>query len=105
MALLSDRRGRRGKRSTQKAYALWRRSSNEDELAVTKAHLAELELYKPNPDYNLALRLIDEAFATPSKSFKAIPRYYPIHVRGQILLKPGRKPLPWRNFESGASGG
>jgi len=71
-------------------YSLRKAAHDEDGLAVTKEHLAELELAKSFPDYPLALRLIDEAFAAPSPSFKTSPQYYPLHVRAKILLKSGK---------------
>jgi len=74
-----------------KEYSLRKAIRDEDGLAVTKEHLAELELAKSSPDYSLALRLIDEVFAAPSPTFKANPQYYPIHVRAKILLKSGKK--------------
>jgi tetratricopeptide (TPR) repeat protein len=72
-------------------YSLRKAIRDEDGLAVTKEHLAELELAKSSPNYALALRLIDEVFAAPSPTFKANPQYYPIHVRAKILLKSGRR--------------
>jgi hypothetical protein len=72
-------------------YSLRKAARDEDALAITKEHLAELELAKPSADYALALRLMDEAFAAPSPAFKSSPQYYPIHVRAKILLKLGKK--------------
>lgn len=76
----------------EREYSLRKSARDEDGLAITKEHLAELELAKSSSaDYSLALRLIDEAFAAPSPTFKTSPQYYPIHVRAKILLKLGRK--------------
>ena len=76
----------------EREYSLRKSARDEDGLAITKEHLAELELAKSSSaDYSLALRLIDEAFAAPSPTFKTSPQYYPIHVRAKILLKSGRK--------------
>lgn len=73
-------------------YSLRKAARDDDGLAITKEHLAELELAKSSSgNYPLALRLIDEAFAAPSPTFKTSPQYYPIHVRAEILLKSGRK--------------
>jgi CHAT domain-containing protein len=97
-ALLADRRLAQANRALQSAYQYWQKSHNLDELAVTKAHLAELELNKPNPDYTAALQLIDEAFTASGKSFKSISQYYPIHIRGRILLQLGRKNAALEEF-------
>jgi len=66
------------------AFDIRVRIHDEDNLAITKEHLAELNLKKGN--YETALRYIDDAFASSGPSFKASPQYYPIRVRGQILL-------------------
>jgi tetratricopeptide (TPR) repeat protein len=71
-------------------YSLRMAAHDKDGLAVTKEHLAELELAKSSPNYPLALRLIDEAFAAPSPTFKTNPQYYPIHVRAKILRESGK---------------
>ena len=81
----------------RKEYSL-RESSHDERLALTKEHLAELEIKKLHPDYTAALKLIDEAFAAPSPSFKASAQYYPIHVRGEILLKSGKKAAALSEF-------
>jgi tetratricopeptide (TPR) repeat protein len=86
-----------------KEYSLRKQVHDEDGLAVTKEHLAELELAKSSPDYSLALRLIDEAFAAPSPTFKANPQYYPTHVRAKILLKSGRKQEALSEFRRAVS--
>ncbi|HEY3937095.1 MAG TPA: CHAT domain-containing protein [Bryobacteraceae bacterium] len=74
-----------------KEYSLRQSIHDEDGLAVTKEHFAELELEKVHPDYPAALKLIDEAFAAPSHAFKANAQYYPIHVRAKILMGCGKK--------------
>ncbi|HEX3680951.1 MAG TPA: CHAT domain-containing tetratricopeptide repeat protein [Bryobacteraceae bacterium] len=71
-----------------KAASIQLQIKDIDNLAVTHEHLAELELKKGN--YATALKYVDQAFAAPSPSFKINPQYYPIHVRGQILLGLGR---------------
>ena len=75
----------------EKAYRFWLASHDDDNLAVVKEHLAQLELSKPKPDYTAALKFIDEALGSSSKSFKSIPQYYPIHIRGQILSRSGNR--------------
>lgn len=72
-------------------YSLRKAVHDENGLAVTKEHLAELELAKSAPNYPLALRLIEEAFAAPSPTFRTMPQYYPLHVRAKILLKSGKR--------------
>ena len=44
-----------------------------------------------SPNYATALKLVDESLSSPSPLFKASPQYYPIHIRGQILLRSGEK--------------
>ena len=72
-------------------YSLRIAIHDQDGLAITKEHLAELELAKSAPDYAKALRLINEAFASAGPAFKTSPQYYPIRIRAQILLKSGLK--------------
>ncbi len=71
-------------RALNNAYAIWKASDDKDDLAIALEHLAELELKKGH--YVLALRQMDEAFASPSPSFKINPQFYPLHIRGQIYL-------------------
>ena len=89
-ALLRENQISEAQKAFEKEYRLRSTLHDTDGLAVTKEHLAELELAKANPDYTKALRLIDEAFAVPSPTFKANAQYYPIHIRAVILLKSGR---------------
>jgi CHAT domain-containing protein len=74
--------------SLNRAYTI-QAELHDDELAFTLEHRAELQLKKHN--YQLALKDLDKAFACADLSFKRIPQYYPIHVRGQILLGLGRQ--------------
>lgn len=90
-ALLMDDQTADAAKSFEKAYHFWLASNDEDNLAVVKEHLAQLELTKATPNYVAALRFIDQALAAPSKSFQSIPRYYPIHIRGEILLGSGKR--------------
>ncbi len=76
-------------RFLNQAYALRQSLHDNDGLAVSKEQLAELEIQQPHPNYPLALKLIDAAFASSSVSFKTIPQYYPIHIRAEILEKSG----------------
>ena len=71
-----------------KAATLQTHLKDTDNLAVTHEHLAELELKRGN--FTQALTFIDQAFAAGSPSFKINAQYYPVHVRGQILLGLGR---------------
>jgi CHAT domain-containing protein len=97
-ALLQNGQVAEASNSFEKAYNFWLSSHDEDNLAVVKEHLAQVEIRKPKPNYATALRLIDEAFATPSRSFKQIPQYYSIHIRAQILLGLCRKPEALAEF-------
>ncbi len=73
-----------------KAYSARLKMHDEDGLAITEEHLAELYLKKG--DYPRALAFIRQVFASPSPNFKLNPQYYPLHVWGQILLRSGRTP-------------
>jgi CHAT domain-containing protein len=75
----------------QGALSLSSKIADKDGLAVEKEHLAELELQRDHPDCRKALGLIDDAFASNSPSFKSSPQYYPINIRGRILLWDGKK--------------
>jgi CHAT domain-containing protein len=85
-------------KSFDKAYRFWLSTHDDDNLAVVKEHLAQVEIRKSKPNYAAALQLINEAFATPSKSFRAIPQYYSIHIRAQILLGSGQKSAALEEF-------
>jgi len=71
------------------AYSLEIKTKDLDMRAMTVEHLAELELHKGN--YASALARINEAFSLPSPTFKTSPQYYPINIRGCILLGLGRE--------------
>jgi CHAT domain-containing protein len=90
-SLLLAHRPERAEGPLQRAYILESGSSSRDEnaLAVNQAHQAELQLQKQN--YSLALRLIDQAFASKSFSFSMTPRFYPLHIRGVLLEKLNRE--------------
>ncbi len=83
----------------EKEYSIRQKLSDTDGLAITKEHLAELELKKARPDCKMALRLIDEAFASHSVSFKTNAQYYPIHIRAKILLQSGEKTKALAEFK------
>lgn len=76
-------------RSLGYAYAIRERLHDQDGLSQTLEHQAELLLRKQQ--YQLALKAIDRALSSAGPLFKSGPQYYPIHVRGQILLGLGRK--------------
>lgn len=75
-------------RALDNAYSI-QESVHDDALPFTFEHRAELESKKR--EYERALKDIDQALASPGPIFKSAPQYYPIHVRGQILLALGRK--------------
>jgi CHAT domain-containing protein len=66
-------------------------SHNNDVLAGTYEHLAELEWRKGGPYLKSALAHIDLAFSTQSSAFQTAPQYYPIHIRAQILKSIGQR--------------
>jgi CHAT domain-containing protein len=69
------------------AYRIYFQEKDQDGLAITKEHLAELELKKGSCE--TALHLIDQAFASDSPSFRTSPQFYPIHIRAKILQCEG----------------
>lgn len=73
----------------KKAYALEAASHDQDALAVNRSHQAEWEFRQGN--YPLALRLIDQAFASRSSQFRRTPQFYPLHLRGVLLQKLNRE--------------
>lgn len=62
---------------------------NDDGLAGSFEHFAELEAKKGKAFLHIALQYINKAFATPSFSFQSAPVYYPLHLRGTILRDLG----------------
>ena len=69
------------------AYRIYSQKQDQNGLAITNEHRAELELKKGNCE--AALHSIDRAFASPSPSFKTSPQFYPIHIRAKILACEG----------------
>jgi tetratricopeptide (TPR) repeat protein len=97
-ALLEENKIAEANEAFQKARSLSEQNRDENDLVYVKEHLAELELKKLHPDYRLALRLIDEAFATHNPKFNSSPQYYPIHIRARILLESGNKSAALSEF-------
>jgi CHAT domain-containing protein len=79
------------RQSLEQAFSLREALHDSDALPISEEHLAELELKSPRPNYANALKLIDEALSTNSISFRTEAQYYPIHIRGQILLASGKQ--------------
>lgn len=88
----------RAEQAFQKSLSLCSQKDEIGQAAIEKENLAQLELEKDSPDDKKALRLIDEAFASPSSAFKASPQYYPINIRARILLQGGNKTLALSEF-------
>lgn len=78
-------------RYLNRAYNLRLSLHDNDGLAISREQLAELEIRRPHPSCPAALKLIDEAFASSSVSFQAIPQYDPIHIRAEVLARCGAK--------------
>jgi CHAT domain-containing protein len=98
MALLREGDIADAEQSLTRSFALRQALGDTEGLPISKEHLAELELRRPQPKYATALELIDEAFSSKSTTFKTSPQYYPIHIRGQILLRSGEKSKALREF-------
>jgi CHAT domain-containing protein len=80
---------RSAEESLNKAREIRLKLKDDTAVAVSKEHLAELQLVKPAGDYRLALKLINEALASPeSRMSEGVP-YYPIHIKARILQKLG----------------
>lgn len=88
ISLLNDGKAPAAETALHKAQALCLKTRDTDYLPIVEEHLAELNLAQKN--YSAALGFINRAFASPSPEFKINPQYYPLHVRGEILLGLGR---------------
>jgi CHAT domain-containing protein len=88
ISLLDEGRIHQAEEAIGRAYLLCTKANAADDLPVIQEHLAELHLAQKN--YPAALKFIDAAFASSSPLFKINPQYYPLHVRGEILLGLGR---------------
>jgi len=82
-SLLLAQRPQRAEAPLKKAYRLEVENKIENGLAVNQAHQAELHMQEGN--YRLGLDLIDQAFASKSLSFKTMPQFYFLHIRGVLL--------------------
>ncbi len=71
------------------AYSLATAAHEYELISFIQEHLAELAFHRGQ--FDLALKLVDEAFSSASLSFKTSPQYYPLHMRGKILLALNRK--------------
>ncbi len=75
----------------QHAYQVRKAQGDEDNLAVSEEHLAELEFQKGPAFLHSALEHINKSLASNSVVLKNNPQHYPLHIRGQILLGLGQK--------------
>jgi len=101
--LLHENQFNLAEQSLNAALSLRQSMQDDDALPYSKEHLAELELKRSSPNYANALKLVDEALASHSISFKASPQYYPIHTRAQILLHLGQKQKALSEFRRAVS--
>ncbi|MFL6464574.1 MAG: CHAT domain-containing protein [Bryobacteraceae bacterium] len=81
----------RAESALRRAYEIRKKQGDKDSLAISEEHLAELELQKGQPFLSSALQHINSALTSGSKELKTDPQYYPLHIRGQILLGLGQK--------------
>jgi CHAT domain-containing protein len=91
VALLRNQQLVPAEQSLNRGFTLRQILHDDNTLALSREHLAELEIKRPSPNYSVALKLVDEAFSANSATFKSSPQYYPIHIRAQILLRSGEK--------------
>jgi len=90
--LLHDGQFTAAEQSLNRAFALRQSLHDDDSLAITKEHLAELELKRPSPNYAAALKLVDEAVSAQGTPSHIAPQYYYLlHTRAQILFRSGEK--------------
>ena len=82
-SLLLAQLPQRAEQPLRAAYVLESNSHDEDGLANNKEHQAELQLQKKN--YRYGLDLINQAFSSQSPSFKTLPQFYPLRIRGVLL--------------------
>jgi CHAT domain-containing protein len=82
-SLLLVNRPDRAEGPLQKAYQLELENHLENALAINRGHQAELQLQKGN--CRLGLNLINQAFTSKSLSFRTMPKYYLLHIRGVLL--------------------
>ncbi len=75
--------------SLRTALSLAISAGDQEMIPFVKEHLAELAFHRKQ--FDLALELVDEAFSTAGISFKTNPQYYPLHIRGGILLGLNRR--------------
>lgn len=83
----------------QRAFEIRSQLNDVDGLALSNEHAAELEIRRASPNYRAALAHINAAFGSVSTMFKTSPQWYPIHVRGQILLGLGQKNEALADFQ------
>jgi CHAT domain-containing protein/predicted negative regulator of RcsB-dependent stress response len=98
VALMTERKIDEAAAAFRQAIQLSQSRHDLDRLASEREHVAELEIQKEHPDFQMALRQIDEAFASSSSSFNSTPQYYPIDIRGRILLGSGNKSAALTEF-------
>ena len=71
-----------------RAYLLESKAHDEDALAVNREYQAELQRQKRN--YQVALKLIDQALKAHSAYFRTNPIFIALHTRGILLEKMNR---------------
>lgn len=71
------------------AFEIRTRLKDNDGLAISYEHLAELESKKGKLFLQSALTHINQAFNTLSLTFRTSPQYYPLHTRAKILRDLG----------------
>ncbi len=98
VALLRNNQLAQAEQSFKNAFAIREALPDADTLPISQEHLAEFELTRAQPDYSAALKLIDQALASKSTSFKSDAQYYPINIRGRILLGLGNRPQALQEF-------
>ncbi len=73
------------------AHQVRKAQGDEDTLAVSEEHLAELELRKGRLFLRSALEHINVSLASKSATLKNNPQYYLLYIRGQILFGLGQE--------------
>ncbi len=98
-SLLLDGHLAEAREPLEKAQTIEATDNDLDYLAITREHLAELELRQQRPDFQKAQAFIQKAFTLPSPTFQTSPQYYPIHIRARILLGLGHTSEALEEFQ------
>ena len=84
-------------KALREALRLCNRQRDNDALGLTTATIAELDYRKQ--DFTHALKLLDQGIASGSGVLSTLRPYWPLDLRGKILLALGRQSEALSNFQ------